>query len=111
MWPDKTLITKFVLSSITITAGSVFLSFKWGAINLITAPKEKRQINASEFLKSSIILSVVGSEYHTMSLFSFDNLTGAKILQLGKSSFNFSPILIPFLVIARTDTFSIIKTF
>ena len=82
-----------------------------GAINLITAPKEKRQINALEFLKSSIILSDVGSEYHIILLFSFDSLTGAKISQLGKSSFNFIPILIPFLVIARTETFSIIKTF
>ena len=64
--PDNTLITKFVLSSITITAGSVFLSFRCGAINRITAPKENRQIKPSLFLKSSTIFSDVGSEYHVI---------------------------------------------
>ena len=67
--PDKTLITKFVLSSITITAGSVFLSFRCGAINRITAPRENRHIIASLFLKSSIIFSDVGSEYHVIESF------------------------------------------
>ena len=74
---DKTLMTKFVLSSMTITAGSVFLSFKCGAINLITAPNEKRQINALLFLKRSTIFSDVGSEYHVIALFFFANFDGA----------------------------------
>ena len=103
--PDKTLITKFILSSITITAGSVFLSFKYGAINLITAPNEKIQIKALLFLKSSMIFSVVGSEYHvipTVSVVSFD---GANIFQSGNSFFRFSPIFTPFLVMARTEVF------
>ena len=108
--PDSTLITKLVLSSITITAGSFFLSFKCGAINLITAPSENRQINALLFLNNSIIFSEVGSEYQIISL-SFENFEGAYTFQLGKISFNLAPIDIPFFVIARTETFSILKTF
>ena len=53
--PDKTLITKFALSSITITAGSVFLSLMCGASNLITAPNENKQIIPSLFLNKSTI--------------------------------------------------------
>jgi uncharacterized membrane protein len=45
--PDNVLITKFALSSITRTAGSVFLSTRKGAIILITAPSENIHINAS----------------------------------------------------------------
>ena len=86
------------------------MSFKCGAINLITAPKENRHTSALLFLKSSTIFSDVGSEYHIIPLFSFDNLAGAKILQSGNSSFRFCPILTPFLVIASTAVFSIIKT-
>src|SRR3990167_2271838 len=107
--PDNTLITKLVLSSITITAGSVFLSFRYGAINLITAPKENKQINALLFLKSSTIFSDVDSEYQIISLSPFENLDGAKIFQFGKCSFNLNPIFTPFLVIARTEIFSTVK--
>ena len=53
--PDKTLMTKFALSSITITAGSVFLSLICGASNLITAPKENKQIIPSFALNKSTI--------------------------------------------------------
>ena len=109
--PDKTLITKFVLSSITITAGSIFLSFKYGAINLITAPNEKIQINALLFLKSSTIFSVVGSEYHVIPIASVVNFEGANTSQFGNILFKFSPIFIPFLVMARIEVFSIIKIF
>ncbi len=58
-WPDKVLITKVALSSITNTAGSVFLSTRSFEINLITAPKEKIQIKASyEWNRSSIFFWV-----------------------------------------------------
>ena len=62
--PDKTLITKFALSSITITAGYVYLSLICGANNLITAPNENKQITPSLFLKSSTIFPLVDSSYH-----------------------------------------------
>ena len=81
------------------------MSFKYGAINLITAPNEKIQINALLFLKSSTIFSVVGSEYHIIPVFSFDSFEGANILQSGNSFFRFLPIFTPFLVIARTEIF------
>ncbi len=76
-WPDKVLITKFVLSSITITAGSDFLSYICGAISLITAPRENKQISASFVLKSSAILFPLGSEYHCISELLSENFEGA----------------------------------
>ncbi len=77
MWPDKTLMKNSFLSSITTIAGSVFLSLICGAINLITAPNENRQISASFILKSSEIFCEAGSEYHLTSLFSLENFFGA----------------------------------
>ncbi len=63
--PDNTLITKFALSSITITAGSVFLSLICGASNLMTAPNENKQTMPSLLLnKSTIRFWVVDSSYH-----------------------------------------------
>jgi hypothetical protein len=85
------------------------LSFKCGAISLITAPKENKQINALLFLKSSTSFSDVDSEYQTIYLLPFKNLDGAKISQFGKYFFNSIPIFIPFLVIARTEIFSTVK--
>jgi hypothetical protein len=57
--PDRALITKFALSSITITAGSVFLSFNRFDIKRITAPNEKMQIMLSYSLKISSIMIFV----------------------------------------------------
>jgi hypothetical protein len=45
--PESALMTLFALSSITSTAGSLFLSMRCGATILITAPRENIQINAS----------------------------------------------------------------
>ena len=53
--PERVLITNVALSSITKTAGSVFLSLRSCEISLITAPKEKIQIKASYDLKRSEI--------------------------------------------------------
>ncbi len=52
-------ITKFALSSITKTAGSVFLSTRRFEINRITAPKEKMHIRASFVLKRLLFFSEV----------------------------------------------------
>jgi len=50
------------LSSITKTAGSVFLSLRYGDISLITAPNEKIQTSASFVLNSSAILLEVAAD-------------------------------------------------
>ena len=90
----------------TITAGSVFLSRRWGPTSLITAPSEKRQTIASLDLKSSSTCAGVGLSNHTTSGLPSENFTGAKTTHEGKNSFILRPIRIPFLVIARTDIFS-----
>ena len=107
-WPDKTLITKFALSSITITAGSVFLSLICGANNRITAPNENKQITPSLFLKSSTIFPLVESSYQLIFSSSFENFIGAKTSKFEKCSFNFKLISMPFFVIAKTAIFFIL---
>ncbi len=62
------------------------------------------------FLNNSTIFSVVESEYQIISLLLSENLDGAKISQFGKYFFNSIPIFIPFLVIARTEILSTVKT-
>ena len=75
--PDKTLITNLALSSMTNTAGSIFLSLMYGEIKRTTAPNEKIQTSASLVLKSSAILLDVGSEYHSICVSLSENLEGA----------------------------------
>ncbi len=67
-WPDKAEITKLALSSITITAGSVFLSLRNGETSLITAPRENRQTRPSNLSKSSATLTEVCSSYHVAEM-------------------------------------------
>jgi hypothetical protein len=80
-----------------------------GAISLITAPKEKRQISASLDLNKLTIFTDVDSSYHFIILLPSENFDGANICQFGNDFFIDKPILTPFLVMARTETFSILK--
>ena len=67
------------VSSITTTAGSVFLSFRLGVIKRITAPNEKIHIKASYLLKSSLTLAVVESSNQFMVVLLSENFDGANI--------------------------------
>jgi hypothetical protein len=74
--PDNALITKLALSSMTSTAGSVFLFTTTGAISLITAPRENIHINASYFLNSEATMSPVCSLNHIISFLESSCLAG-----------------------------------
>jgi len=105
--PESVLITNLALSSITITAGSVFLSFRCGEINLITAPYENKQTSASFDLNNSTIFVDVLSLYQLMLVLPSENLLGANTSQEENFSFSSFAILMPFLVMAKIAIFSI----
>src|SRR5574338_68682 len=106
--PDNTEMTKLALSSITIIAGSVFLSFRYGATSLIAAPNEKRHTNPSYSPKSSAILSDVCSSYQIAETVESLNFDGANTFQLGNDFLIVVAIFIPFFVIAKIATFSML---
>src|SRR5574338_52795 len=108
--PDKTEMTKLALSSITIIAGSVFLSFRYGATSLITAPNEKRHTNPSYSPKSLAILCDVCSSYQVAETVGSWNFDGANTSQSGNDCFIVVAIFMPFFVIAKTGTLSMFAT-
>ena len=109
MCPDSTLMTKFLISSITITAGSVFLSLRWGAISLIVAPSENRHTSPSLCANSLDATADVCSAYQVIRAllpYVSANLPGAYTSHPGNASSMSSPVLMPSLVIASMATFS-----
>ena len=99
---DKALITK-ICFIINYNYCGQFSYLVNAVINLMTAPNENKQINASLVLNRSSILAEVVSLYQIMFASLFENFSGQKSSR-GKL-FNHAN-LIPFLVIAKIEIFS-----